>query len=43
MESRDRLGPRPQRGRETIVEADVDVRIYPVHSVGKINYEMLFS
>ena len=31
METRNILGPRPPKGNETEIDADIDVRIYPIH------------
>src|ERR1051325_2102657 len=43
LESRNRLGPRPTTRRAMMnLDVDVDVRIFPVHSVGNINYTMLY-
>jgi hypothetical protein len=42
LEVRNRLGPRPKRRDMTTLEVDIDVKIVPIHTVGSINYSMLF-
>ena len=42
LESRNRLGPRPRKREMTNLDVDVDIRIFPVHGVGNINYTMLY-
>jgi len=42
LEVRNRLGPRPERRRMTTLDVDIDIRIVPIHTVGSINYSMLF-
>lgn len=42
LESRNRLGPRPRGRAATNLDVDVDIRIFPVHAVGDINYTMLY-
>lgn len=42
LESRNRLGPRPRGRAMTTLDVDVDLRIFPVHAVGNINYTMLY-
>lgn len=42
IETRNILGPRPSKKDATRVDVDIDLKIYPIHTVGNINYEMLF-
>jgi hypothetical protein len=42
IETRNILGPRPAKADQTKVDVDIELRIYPVHTVGNINYGMLF-
>lgn len=42
LEVRNRLGPRPERRKMTTLDVDIDIRIVPIHTVGSINYSMLF-
>jgi hypothetical protein len=41
IEMRNRLGPRPTADKLADVDADIDVRIFPIFPLGTLNYEML--
>jgi hypothetical protein len=42
LETRNVLGPRPTSAEMRTFDVDVDVRVFPVHTLGSVNYPMLF-
>ena len=42
VETRNILGPRPSAVEMRKFDVDVDVRVFPIHALGSVNYPMLF-